>query len=79
MTGSLKVFRCGPGCNISFPWDVRPALTNLGRRKPWCLGSDYGERALAGEADNATGAALIVLGAPVAVVFRHLGRGCSVD
>lgn len=34
---------------------------------------------MAGEADNAMGAALIVLGAPVAVVFRHLGRGCSVD
>ncbi len=58
---------------------VRPALTNLGRRKPRCLGSAYGERALAGKAKHATGAASIVLGASVAVVFRHLGRGCSLD
>jgi hypothetical protein len=58
---------------------VRPALTNLGRRKPRCLGSAYGERALAGKANNATGAASVVLGAPVAVVFRHLGCGCSLD
>lgn len=34
MSALLKVFRCGPGRNISFPRGVRPALTNLGRRKP---------------------------------------------
>lgn len=30
----LKVFRCGPGCNFAVRGCVRPALTNLGRRKP---------------------------------------------
>ena len=34
---------------------VRPALTNLGRWKPRWLGSYYGERAQADEADVTTG------------------------
>ena len=42
-------------------------------------GAPYGERALAGEAVTAAGAALSALGAPAAVIFHHLGRGCSVD
>lgn len=57
----------------------RPALTNLGRRKPRGLVATYGERAQAGEADFATGAASSVLGALAAVIFRHLDRGHSVD
>ena len=79
MTGSLKVFRCGPGCNFSSRRGVRPALTNLGRWKPRGLGVTYGERALAVEAVIAAGAVLVGLGAPVAVVFRHLVCGWFVD
>ena len=75
----LKVFRCGPGCNISFWRSVRPALTNLGRRKPWGLVVTYGERALAVEAVIAAGAVLVGLGAPIAVVFRQLVCGWFVD
>ena len=75
----LKVFRCGPGCNISFSRGVRPALTNLGRWKPRGLVATYGERAQAGEPIFPVGAASSVQNAVAAVVFRNLGRECSVD
>ena len=58
---------------------MRPALTNLGRRKPCGLVVTYGERTRAGEATIEGGAELTVLGAPVAVIFRHIGRGFSED
>ncbi len=58
---------------------LRPALTNLGRRKPRGLVATYGERALAVGADIAAGARLTVLDAPAAVIFRHLGRGHFAD
>ena len=79
MSASLKVFRCGPGCDISFRRGVRPALTNLGRRKPRGLVVTYGERGLAGEAAIATGAQLPVSSAPAAVLFCHPVPVCCVD
>ncbi len=78
-SGFLKVFRCGPWCNISFSRGVRPALTNLGRRIPRGLGVTYGERARAGEAAIATGALLTVSNAPAAVLFCHPVPVCCVD
>jgi len=58
---------------------VRPALTNLGRRKPRGLLAVYGERALTVEAGVAAGAASTVLGVLATVVSRHLDRRYSVD
>ncbi|WP_218062805.1 hypothetical protein, partial [Phaeobacter sp. B1627] len=79
MSANLKVFRCGPWCSISFSRCVRPALTNLGRRKPRGLVATYGERALAVGANIAAGAASTVFDALAAVIFRHLCRECSGD
>jgi len=53
---------------------VRPALTNLGRRKPRGLVAAYGERAQAGETDFAAGGRSTVFDALFAVIFRHRGR-----
>ena len=79
MSAFLKVFRCGPECSISFPRGVRPALTNLGRRKPRGLGVTYGERGLTGETAVATGALLTVSSARPAILFCHPVPVCCVD
>ena len=54
----LKVFRCGPECNIAVRYCLRPALTNLGRRKPRGLDAFYGERVVGVVSGAASGAPL---------------------
>ena len=54
----LKVFRCGPECNIAVRYSLRPALTNLGRRKPRGLEAFYGEEVVGVVSGAASGAPL---------------------
>ena len=70
MSAILKVFRCGPVCNIAVRYYLRPELTNLGRRKPRGLDAFYGERVVGVVGGAASGAALSGLCAFFAFMLR---------
>lgn len=55
---NLQVFRWGPVCNIAVRYYLRPALTNLGRRKPRGLDAFYRQRVVGVFGCAASGAPL---------------------
>jgi hypothetical protein len=58
---------------------VRPALTNLGKRKLRWLGAAYGERVIAVDCNGATGALLTPLRARIAIILRGIGNRYFID